>query len=666
MQVVKLDEEFPVSARDDEDDPNKQPIPGGLPPIPSAGGYVSKGAPMEPATGVDPLDQNPITAVGLPGPTPSQPPAAPPGGTLTPLQLAQLAVPSDRPGGELAAPGTPDDVDQVLAANPIPGPPPPSATPELPPGPVDIADQERQLLNANAQSTNAKIAARQKQGGVEAQAAAEQAQLAQENEQRLKREQAESEQATAQANAITQQWVDKYQAQSEKRAQMGLHDPVDDMATWQKVLAGLSITIGGLAGPNNPGMKMVKDALDRNFRLQQAKIENQNEIVAGAREGMQGSMSQKQQKLLDLKMKHADAYDAAAAKLTTLRMRQGQSAAQAKTDADVAELHDQANKERLEGFQALHKLEMDAAHLAIEKQKADAEKIRADAYAAAQGRKGKHGGGGGGGTDAFSRFVAAAGELKPGDPIPPELAVLGRHAGLKPNQVAAEVDRYRGSGAKAETAAGKAANAGLAGDRLLSKEAEAWGKSNGLPAVIKKQTELSSVLDEINNAPHNPLQQALAIEKAVSSARGGAASRQALDLALHHLGGKWDSIQALVQGAKSGEVGPKQMDNFIGFMNNQLGTAQKEGKDKYDAFGKYVESQPPAKRDALIAERGRLFSGLAGFGGEAAPPRAPSGKPLPGGNRIVRVRDNQTGDIIEAIKRPDGSLINKQTGQPLQ
>jgi hypothetical protein len=160
--------------------------------------------------------------------------------------------------------------------------------------------------------------------------------------------------------------------------------------------------------------------------------------------------------------------------------------------------------------------------------------------------------------------------------------------------------------------------AGLQNERLLSQEATKWSAQNQLPAIAKKQQELGAVIDEINNAPHNPLQQALAVEKAVSSARGGAASKQALALALEHLGGKWDSIGAMVKGARNGELDSKQMDNFIGFMNNQLGTAQKEGKDKYDSFNKYVDSvQDPAKKKTLLDERSRLFSGMAGFGGVA-------------------------------------------------
>lgn len=259
--------------------------------------------------------------------------------------------------------------------------------------------------------------------------------------------------------------------------------------------------------------------------------------------------------------------------------------------------------------------------------------------------KGTGGAGGGGGSDALAQFVEESGKLAPGDPIPPSLAVLGRRAGLKPNQIAAEVDRYRGSGARATTAAGKAANAGIMGERQLSKEAESWSKANGIPALIKKQDELAAVLEEVRNAPHNPLQQALAVEKAVSSARGGAASKQALALALHHLGGKWDSIEALIQGARDGELGQKQMDNFIGFMTNQLGTAQGEGAKKYEAFNKYLESQPPEKRTALEGQRGRIFSGVHGFGGEEGPAPTRAAKVVPADAKLQLAKDILAGKV---------------------
>lgn len=51
-------------------------------------------------------------------------------------------------------------------------------------------------------------------------------------------------------------------------------------------------------------------------------------------------------------------------------------------------------------------------------------------------------------SPALQDFVAAANALKPGEPIPPTVADLGLRAGFKPNQIAAEADRYRNSDTK--------------------------------------------------------------------------------------------------------------------------------------------------------------------------------------------------------------------------
>lgn len=72
--------------------------------------------------------------------------------------------------------------------------------------------------------------------------------------------------------------------------------------------------------------------------------------------------------------------------------------------------------------------------------------------------KGKKGAGGGGNSNALQSFVDAAGQLKPGDPITPQIAALGRAAGLKPNQIATEVDKYRNSGSRSTRLADVAIN----------------------------------------------------------------------------------------------------------------------------------------------------------------------------------------------------------------
>jgi hypothetical protein len=71
------------------------------------------------------------------------------------------------------------------------------------------------------------------------------------------------------------------------------------------------------------------------------------------------------------------------------------------------------------------------------------------------------------------------------------------------------------------------------------------------------------------------------------------------------------------------------MENFNAFINGQLGAAQAEGKDKYEDFNKYIESQPPERKPGLIAQRGRLFSGMDGFGGKSGNATSEAGSAKP-------------------------------------
>ena len=234
-----------------------------------------------------------------------------------------------------------------------------------------------------------------------------------------------------------------------------------------------------------------------------------------------------------------------------------------------------------------------------------------------------HGGTGGGGSP--STVGANAEELarrirqgKDGRPLTDDEiihAATELHIPLAGKAGVVTLDKVRSVAKFDADAALKAKRAGIQDERIENTEAKEWAKQNGLDAINKSQRELESLEKQLKDNSNNPLNQALAVEKAVSAARGGAASKQALALALHHLGGSLDNAEGIINGWRNGTLGDKQKQNFIDFVNGQLGAAQKEGADKYEAFNKYVESQPEAKRPGLLAARGRLFSGMAGFGG---------------------------------------------------
>lgn len=396
---------------------------------------------------------------------------------------------------------------------------------------------------------------------------------------------------------------------------------------------GLS-AVGGNPNTQNVALKLLTDDMDRDFARQQAEIANLRETEKMRRTGLIDAQAANAKMMDALKTHQLAARQAVIDELSAKMKSFGA------TDADI-----EAN----EALTALKQKQLDAKRAVDRQDAADAEKKLRDQAQAEKDRaeaelarvKAKAGGfaprkGAGAGGGGAAVTGDAVGKLKTAI----ENGVDGRPLGAGEIQKIADglgIPAYAKAGRPSVDAitksvafvAGQGTKKAAADNKLqkqIDTETQAWAKENGINDIAKKQRELSAVLDEVKNAPHNPLQQALAVEKAVSSARGGAASKQALALALHHLGGKWDSIEAFVQGARDGELGEKQMQNFIGFMTNQLGTAQKEGKDAYDNYGKYVEAQPAEKRAGLLAARGQLFSGLHGFGGKESP-LAPIGPP---------------------------------------
>lgn len=410
------------------------------------------------------------------------------------------------------------------------------------------------------------------------------------------------------------------------------------------ITAALSGAAGALMGSNeNVALNAITHNIDSYYTRERQRVDGLYKYAE--EKGLLNDKVRAQYagELTDLMQQHAYTMQAAAE-----RVQQVSDQAKGLVDQKQAQLlSSQLGAKAAAELQAARKLDIDRYDAETKREVAKADELRAQAAMAKVHR------GGGGGTGATDAAQQLAHDIRVGLPdgkggqrpmtydeqlaaakkygIPPEakaghvsLTTVLKGAAFDANQAAKE----------AKAAAGGAG--GLQEQRLLSKEANDWRKENGLDALVKTQTDLAATLRDLKNAPHNPLQQALAIEKAVSAARGGAASRQALDLALHHLGGSLDNAESFISKVKSGEIGQKQLDNFTGFLSNQLGTAQAEGKNKYDAFNKWVESQPAAKQEALKAERGRLFSGLYGFGGRAS--TAPTAG---GGTRTLRPSKGQ-------------------------
>ena len=388
----------------EQDDPDALKRPSDAEPPPNPDLKAPAGEPPEPEPAPEPAPAG-VVDPNLPpdqeGPELARP--EPPGGALSAQQLAAAATVPPPAGG--------DAVDQELAR---------ARAAEA--GPPTIQRQQQQALDERQQLTDQAVEAekkaqnaREKMALADAQEAERKVQAIQEN---ARREQA----IQAQANTLTQQWMDAKQQEVAKYQRMGLHDYWEDKPTINRVLAGLAMIAGSAGGRSpaeNPGIQIVTGAIERDFRIQQANIAKQKENIALAEEGLQGALTWKQQALADNNLKKAAAFDAAAAQAVALKLRQGVPLAQAQSDAAIVALRQKATDVRQETLKAVHaanvqdaqlgqgeeRIGIEREHLKIQQEDAETRKLLAEARA----RKlaGKMGGGTGIGGRSYGDLVAA-------------------------------------------------------------------------------------------------------------------------------------------------------------------------------------------------------------------------------------------------------------------
>jgi len=572
-------------------------------------------------------EENPIEGPAAPGSADdfiagvnAQPLAAPIAPEITDETAWPPPVPAEAPG---------------MVPPPVPGAPiqPPGAPVQPAPGPTDAAPPATgsiaDITGAAGASEKARAASDQAQIDLMSSGAPANAQLAdiaKEKRENALLQQADNEEKMRQYDAADAEAQKQIAQAQEAKRNFKFKDFWADKSTARRIGSALAVAFGAygaaMTHTQNYALEILNKEMDDDHRRQVEDLQRLNDNEVMATTGLQDARAARVRALQDIGLKAADADKVIAAKADEVAAISRDEQQKAALSAFAAKLRQDAADKTLQTRIGLRNaiLAGNAGELKNAELQAHARLLNAQAdaggFAYRHGRPGAGGGGGGGHSEALQDLIDKK----------------------SPAEVQAKYKLSDKALANLMTTAGKAAatargdqRAGLQEQRQLAKEASEWAKTNNIPALVKKQDELSAVLEEVKNAPHNPLQQALAVEKAVSSARGGAASRQALDLALHHLGGKWDSIESMVQGAKDGELGQKQMDNFLGFMTNQLGTAQAEGKRKYDEFNKFVDSQPAARRDEILASRGRIFSGLHGFGGQ---PKGGGGASIPPGAKV--------------------------------
>lgn len=397
---------------------------------------------------------------------PDEEPIAPPEPAGTTVDDADLAAALGHP--EPGAGGPPDlaplpDLTPTTAAAPPAVAPPPGARQKFTrtlqsPEDAAIAADQAKTTEAAVTAERNKSAVEQARVKDEQKFRAEQTAQAIEHQKRLDELLKEHDAKINDALQRQQQFFDDARAQTYEKV-MG-----PDLGN--RILGALAVSLGGLGGGPNQALQIYDNRMKQDYAERQAKIEGawkvyeaQSKNVAAARAGLDRDLE-------DLNLTQAARHEAAADQLEQMKIAQGIPAEQARSDAAVVALRQKALDIRRD-----------------EAKKAQ-DKIEWDTYGKAKGG----GGGGAGAGDAMGKFIEAAGNLKPGDPIPPEFGRLAAAAHIKPNQIASEVDKYRGSGAK--SAKGLVGQDKEINDRMNKYENQAVGTARTLgPVRVLSQIE---------------------------------------------------------------------------------------------------------------------------------------------------------------------------------
>ncbi len=306
-----------------------------------------------------------------------------------------------------------------------------SAAPVQPTGDPLISAQ--QALAMGNETANA-------QGGVgdaiKIQNEAKAQQLEDENVQRQLDEQ-ENRDKQAEQDAILEKTHSEVDAAQKKYADFKFANHWRDASPANKALAIIFSAVGGAAatrtGGQNEALRAMDDITEREYKRDLADLSKQENFIKWKREGekdLVGRFEKERSALLvqqSERLKHMANY----AQSQYLRKNPGATVEEAKNSELAAGLRQKAAETYSSAVRDIYKI--------------NAQKAAALARAKQAGS-----GTGGGSSAALEAYYAAVNTMKPGEPITPAVAILARKANIKPNQIAADIDRIRNSGAKAE------------------------------------------------------------------------------------------------------------------------------------------------------------------------------------------------------------------------
>lgn len=433
------------------------------------------------------------------------------------------------------------------------------------------------------------------------------------------------------AQAQGQKWVDDAQAHVASRQQIyedalnenKSHTVFTGKSTFQKAMAYVGLAMGAVGAglsaagghpTGNTAIAQLNTMMDDDFKRQHENIMNLKDDVAMSRTGLNDAKTAKEQLTYDLIAKQGAADKVLLANATARLSGLGVSAADLDSQQVIVDLRQRLLDNHKEATQYAQKTYIDNLKAQAERDELEA---RASYYASGGARR-RTGGGGSGGNAAidkkavdFGTWLDAHPDATPGEKQNAAVNDFGIPLKAKAGHTSYDTvmaDRVRDK------------KLGQGDERQSFRDVGAWEKDNDVKKVIEKQQQLGSVVGVLKSAPNNGAAQAAAIEKMVSAARGGAASKQALQLGLDHLGGVDAQFDSFLSHLKDGSFGDK-MKVLTDYLGAAQGDSQREGKELYDKFQKFKNSAPPDKQKGIQGEESRIFSGLYGYGsgGNAAP-----------------------------------------------
>jgi len=583
----------------------------------------------------------PDPVVEGPSPTPpdfidqvnAQPLAAPVSGAAPDENAFPPPVPPEAPGMVPMPPPLP-------GAPPAPGAKPPG-TPGAPASPKDaLAQADQDVRDAATGAATAREKADQAQitaaegGADEAHAAHNAAIDALANRQdeidRTEKLQAQYEEADKRA----QQAVDEA---AKARKNFSFRSYWADKSSATRIASALFQALGafgaGLTRGPNYALQILDKDMDDDHRMQVERLQQLSDDEVRARTGLADSREARKQALLQIQTNAAQGDAMIAAQLRAASAKSTDDNFKKNVDAFAAKLQQDSAQKLLEARAAVRNGIIKEQDDAAKRKEQEARTNLYNAQAAkARGHAGGGGAGGGEAYDAFREAVLAGA---------PNVGELAARAGIKPSQIADQVEKIRTESDKEAAAKNKGAGkSGLDETRVVrlvdGTEAGMAPTARAVPQIQKELKTLPRAIEQLKQLR----------EASFVSPRDPRFHNAVLAVAATTSAGSTDANVTHEKGTLTNALGLPDndaIDRKIAELENQL----QASKDQLEPL---PEGYTPHKRLAPGAATGAPGSSGASAGGPKTPKLPPG---LPEGSQLV----GPTKDGRTAYRLPSGKLV---------